>query len=193
MKYFIFLFAFLPKVSFALSQGPVYATTCVNEASTGTLSWSNPSNGVLDDGVYATVNINPGSFSNFLTCSGYVFSIPVNATVQGIQVDVIRYNSGNLSAKDATVLLTVNTASSTNKAVFTTWDISRATATYGGAADLWGLTLGQGTNDINSFNFKFSVDPLTQKIAQVDTAKITVFYSVPTTINNGTIYNGTLR
>lgn len=186
---------FFPLKVFALQAGPVLASTCINETSTGTAAWSNPSNAVANDGVYATFSTGVmATISNFLTCSGYAPTIPPSAILDGFQIDVMRYNPAPtpIQITDATVILTLNTSSSTDHSLGGNWPTSIPTfATYGGPTDTWGLNA--KPTDIPNLNFKLAADPSPTKDGSVDYAQLTVFFHLPTTIYNGTIRNETLR
>lgn len=64
-------------------------TTAVNGA--GSIAWTNPTNALTSDDTYATVTLGPGADSQDLETTGYGFSIPAGATIDGIIV----YIEGN--------------------------------------------------------------------------------------------------
>src|SRR5437870_5126048 len=72
----------------ALTQTQSVAGTCVDDSGIGTVAWVNPGNATTSDNVYATATPGgPNKASHFLKCTGFGFSIPSNATIQGIQVE----------------------------------------------------------------------------------------------------------
>lgn len=148
------------------SSGPNAPTSAVDNGATGTVAWSNPTNVEADDGVFAS----PGSVSaltHYLNASGYNFSIPSNATVNGIQVDVVRKAAlsgvGNLCPGGINTVCDINAVlitssgalGTTNEASTTPWAAAIATSTYGGPSDLWGASW--APSDINSSNFGFAI------------------------------------
>lgn len=71
----------------AQSPAALYGTTAANEATVGTINWTNPSSALLTDSVGATALA--GTTKNLLV-TGYGHAIPTSATITGIQVDVIK-------------------------------------------------------------------------------------------------------
>ncbi len=83
--------------------------------------------------------------------------MPSGATINGVTVSVERKATNNegslLYARDSVLkLVKCGAVSGDNKAATTTnWPTSDASASYGGAADLWGLTLTD--SDVNASDF----------------------------------------
>lgn len=122
----------------------------------------------------------PSTNSDFLDATTFGFNVPTSATINGVKVEIERSQAASGSVKDVTVrLLKAGTATGDNKADTTSsWPTSDTTATYGGAADLWGATL--NASDVNATNFG-----VTLKVegnagvdtARVDYVRITVYYT----------------
>jgi len=115
------------------------ATTCVNETSTGTVAWTNPSNGAVQNGSYATATTGAGVVSNFLTCSGFTFSIPANQPIVGMELIQNIDNPSSAQAEDATLVMVINNSTTTNKAGEKDW--TSTNRTIGSPTDTWGLSL----------------------------------------------------
>lgn len=143
------------------SQGPNYGSAASSDNSVGSLVWSNPSyaNSATDGNLSASVSATDMPFeTQYLKLSGYGFSIPSGATINGITVNIRRQRSTNFTTDGWDVklyLLKGGVVSGNNKAATTTLWPSSVTgfqvATYGGASDLWGGTW--TPSDINSSSF----------------------------------------
>lgn len=68
--------------------GPNSPATSTNNASIGTLAWTNPGNAVSSNNAFATVT-NKG-ITNYISTSGYGFSISIPSSIAGIVVEVER-------------------------------------------------------------------------------------------------------
>lgn len=144
-------------VSFTASAATQTRTpaSCANDASIGTVNWTNPGNTLSSNNSYATAGVaGAGTTTSYLRCTGYGFTLPPNATINGITVSIERRSSsaGAGGARDAAVravqggvIGTEDRSSGTN---YTTADL---TEDHGGATDLWGLTW--TSTDINAADF----------------------------------------
>lgn len=155
------------------SVGPNPPGTAIDDAAVGTQAWSNPTNALADDGIFASaVSVGSGSATtHYLDVTNFGFSIPSNATVQGIQVDIERKSSTASSVCGATntacdnsivIINSSGTLGSTNKATTTVWPTTEAFASYGGSADLWSAAW--APSDINSSNFGVAISAHTEGI-----------------------------
>jgi hypothetical protein len=174
-------------VSFFLSiaqQGPNSGATFSNITITGSTStWLNMSNAASSNDVRATTNNlpNSGNYSDYMQATGFGFSIPGGAAIDGIVVEVER-NDANGKTKDSRIrIVKNNTIGVTDKSVNSAWGATESYQTYGSSTDLWGETWTAG--DINSANFGFAISvertgggaQPTQ--AQVDHIRITVYFT----------------
>ena len=171
----------------AQSEGP-------NDAGIGFTSgagtnWSNPGFITVDDFNYASVNLNDGDNSRFLRGRDYGFTIPAGATINGIEVSIMRRSSSNAggnSIDDNTLrLVKGGTAVGNNLASATDWPTTMTAANYGGPTNLWGTTWTPA--EINNANFGVSLSVenesnFSNRIAYVDYIQITVYYTLPITI-----------
>lgn len=158
--------------------------TCANVAGVGTQTWGSPSNALLLDTSYATVDVNSNQISQYLQCTGYGFSIPAGSTINGITVSVRRLvDSTSGTTQDYAVrLVRAGTIQATNKASATPYTTTATTATYGSTSDLWSGTW--SASDINSsgFGVAFSAQkPSTtsgNRTVSVDVISVSVNYTV---------------
>ncbi|MFY0672678.1 MAG: T9SS type A sorting domain-containing protein [Bacteroidia bacterium] len=148
-------------------------------------SWSNTNNIYSENGFYASVNLSSSGAnrrSEYLEATGFGFSIPVGATIDGIEVTVARKGSANSSIRDRDVYLTKDGSSAvgTDYAVTgTNWLNTDDYATYGGSTDLWGTTW--SVSEVNSANFGLLFQCRNRasgsRTAYVDNIQIKVYYT----------------
>lgn len=159
------------------------AGTGANNTDNGSDAWSSPGNVTASDDSRATVTkLAIYQDSNNLDSDNFAFSIPGDAEILGIQVDIERVSSTANAYWDSAVrLLKAGAVTGNNKAsgYGTFWPTVEATATYGGAADLWGTTWTPA--DINHADFGVRLRVQDQsggstETASVDHVQITVTY-----------------
>lgn len=171
-KYFLLLICLLaaPAAHAQVAAGPFAPGTATDVAATGTIAWINPNNSKVQDRVFTTFTTLSGitvSKSHLLELTNFGFSIPVGATVNGIQADVVRKQSAagtscalsgasnSMCDNIVSLIDSTGTVTATNKASATAWSNTIGTTTYGGPADPWSLAL--GPSDINSSNFGIAI------------------------------------
>ncbi len=173
------------------SAGPNSPSTCVNTTGTGTVAWGTPSSCTTSNNSYATASVD-GTTTNWLSATGFGFSIPSTATVNGIQVEVERKASAtnNGAVDDAAArLIKGGTIQSTDATLLQDWSITEQYVSYGGSSSLWGTTWTAA--DVNSSNFGFALSATKASAAgaaitaSVDHVRITVTY----TTASGNLYN----
>ncbi len=183
----IFMFLIGVIVVNAESSEPKNAGTGENVADVGAITWTAPSNIVADDTDYATASFtNNGEISTYLQATNYGFSIPAGATINGIQVSIMRQSSsatgGNINDNRVS-LIKEGTIIGDNKADGTGWPTSMAEANYGATDNLWGTTWTPA--DINAANFGVALSAVStinnDRTASVDYMQITVTYTPDTT------------
>ncbi len=173
------------------SQLQILAGTVVDDATVGTVAWTNPDNAKVSDDVYATNTPTDQGISHYLKASNFGFSIPSGATINGILVEFERkanVASGiqNIKDKYIKIVKADGTIGTTDKAdTVTLWSTTEAYSSYGSSSDLWGETWDDAKiNDID-FGVVLSVtaidDTVPNPIASVDHIRITVYYTEATT------------
>ena len=119
-----------------------------------------------------------GSDSNYLQISGYNFSIPTGATINGYVVEIKRYDGDNGSgyqSYDSSVrLLYMSSAIGGDKASSSVWPTTPAYATYGSSSDTWGASLTANQVDASEFGVALAVKG---NPARVDHVRMTVYYT----------------
>lgn len=161
-----------------------------------TTSWTNPNYIIADDSSYASQKHNKDS-PNKTPIAGFNFnlsSIPVGATISGIEVVINRYHPTASNCTDSLVSLGMITrtwlpqgevwnytftVAGDNKASASYWETSLTDKTYGGSSDLWNT--GYTRNDIVGTDYPFLGVILkaafTAGDAYVDYFKIKVYYT----------------
>ena len=166
------------------TAGPNAPGTMTDDAAVGTQAWTNPGNVASSNNAYAQA-ASSGATTHYIKCVAFGFAIPGGSTINGVQVDIERKANRNTATRygiDSTVsLVKGGTVSGHNKAdlvnKYPTTDTSKS---YGGAADLWGLTLTD--SDVNAATFgvvlsSFITDDVTSTTVTVDLITITVTYT----------------
>jgi hypothetical protein len=169
----------------AASNGPYSPTIASDTTISGSNgTWSSPSNALASDGVYASVSLGKGAYSDFLTVSGFGFTIPSNATINGIQANIEKYASNsNISDYEVEAYNPVTSSYSANLATTTSWPSTDSYVTYGGSTNLWGTNWTPAAIDNSNFSVNISAinnsTPNKTYSAYVDYISITVSYSQP--------------
>lgn len=141
------------------TQGPFSPTIGENIVGIGTRPWSNPGNIFTSNNIYASCSNGISGISNYLRASGFGFSLPGNAVVDGYTA-TIEGASTFLDDGDITdnvvQLCSAGVQIGNNKATSATWPFNVDTiATYGSSSDLWGVSLSSA--QVNDSTFGFSV------------------------------------
>jgi len=157
-------------------------TLCVSDSSNGgTYAWGGLTNVGAQDGVYASAGGYNSSVTEYLKCTGYGFSIPAGATINGITVGVWRYSRKTM-IDQAMQLVKSGIVQSTNLATGTNFPGTNTETLYGGSTNLWGNTWTAA--DINSVTFGAAFAAKRGPYNSTDTAfvdymPITVDYTLP--------------
>lgn len=178
------------------SSGPNGTGAGANDASAGTLAWSNPGNITVSDAVYAvaqTAGTQPLT-SQILKATNFGFSIPAGAQILGV-VDEIQRRATSLGVvKDASIKLIISgTIAGTDRAnTGVGWPTTEAFATYGSSSDTAGLTITPA--QINDATSGVAIQVTISQVsvgAAVDYVRRTVYYALPRTISSTTGFKAT--
>jgi hypothetical protein len=151
------------------------------------VTWAGATNVYSDNATNATCTVSGTTASDFLDITGFAMAIPAGVTINGITVDSNCYRSGGTTGnvRDNTVQLIIGgTATGNNKATATSWATGTTNIyTFGGAADLWGLTPTVSQLNASNFGVRIAVRGAASganRIANIDYVQITVTYTEPT-------------
>ena len=175
------------------SEGPNSPGTMANETSVGSVAWGNVNDAVSSNDTYATNNI-VGSQSNYLKSTNFGFALPLGATIVGIVAEFERKWNGLFSgATDTSIRLVKNgTIQGDNKSAGAAWSATEAYVSFGGAADLWGLT--PSRDDVNASDFGVVISATGGGGAgnniSVDHVRMTVYYTTESVAVGGAAGHG---
>jgi len=121
--------------------------------------------------------------SEYLHCSGFGFSIPTNATINGLLVEIEQDRGTATLAKELSVKLKNHAGGlhTTNKATGATLPSGDSYISYGGASDTWGVdwvALTVGAINHADFGVAFAVEA-PAGAPTVDHMRLTIYYSIP--------------
>lgn len=155
------------------NSGGTFAT----DSALGAVDWTTASNAGVSDNAYATSGLLLGQLSRYLKATNFNFNIPADATVRGITLSLEHStNTLNATHDNSVRLVKGGTISGDDKASASLWPTTDATATYGSATDLWGLSW--TPSDINSSDFGVVASAIADLAgtAQIDHVQLTVDY-----------------
>lgn len=175
------------------SAGPNSPGTLADDSSFGSVAWTNPSNAGTSDNSYATYNSPGGTDSHYLKATNFGFSIPSDATITNIKVEIERKQDNTFAGDtvDSVVKLVVGGAvTGNNKASGASWPApfgggmgTDAYASYDYSVTTWGVT--PSPSDVNASNFGVVLAANAagglgaNPTAYVDHVRITVTYTQP--------------
>lgn len=175
--------------TFAQSVGPVVPMIYSTMGSGA--SWGNLSGVQLVDNSPAYVDLAQYPTCNNFMCyrskiasfSGFGFTVPSNATITGVQLDILqRVSSPGGGIHDSVLTLAMNgVAIGNNKASSTNWFDTPQTQIYGGSTDTWGNVL--SVNDVNDsgFGILYNITNTSyDQTASVDFMSMTIHYQIGT-------------
>ena len=168
---------------YAIAVGPNNPGTNVNDSSIGTITWTNRDNDKTSNNQYATTQgMNSGMATVYLKATHFDFSLPAEAIVDGITVNVERKASDSNFFDNAIRIVKGGVIGATDLSTGEAWPTNDATISYGSGSDLWGETWTGA--DINSENFGFALSATkvggeTNKKPSIDWINITVSYHLP--------------
>jgi hypothetical protein len=122
---------------------------------TGQASWSNPGNITADDGTEASSSLgskSPGTtdISDYLQATNFGFTLPAGAVPVGVEVRVQKRNS-NIVDRVISLVVGGSVVGDNNADLVTPWPGSATNVDYGGATDLWGLSLSKAQVEASNF------------------------------------------
>lgn len=155
------------------STGATFPGTGANVDRGGLADWANPGRITADDG--STTDCNAGTASDYLVASNFGFSVPSDATINGVEVKA-EIAEDALGTEVFSAQLQDDSAALMGAAKTATVSGSTLTVyTYGGAADLWSATITPAI--VNDADFGVRLWFATSNNAHVDYVTLNVTYT----------------
>jgi hypothetical protein len=145
----------------------------------GTAAWQNPSAISQADGNCAYI-ASPGTISDYLMANAFEFTIPSNASINGIVVYFYRKGTAEGCQSDYSVKIVQNwLISGTDHASTASWQTNWTLASYGNSSDLWGLSW--TPSEINTDGFGVAISTQNNLSSgndcYIDYVEVSVYYS----------------
>lgn len=168
------------------SAGPNSLGTIEDDDTYGTYAWTDPGNASVSDNMYAVSESFNGQFSHYLKTTNFGFAVASNATINGVIFECERHRPSYNMTDYSIRLVKSGSVQGDDKSNFDYWESSEDVYySYGGAVDLWSLTLVPGDVNASTFGVALSVAPdgATQDaiIGYVDHMRLTVYYTAGAT------------
>ena len=152
-------------------------TVAENDGTVGSVVFADTSNVLSSDESRASVILLLGQQSQYLKATGFVFGIPLDAAVVGIEVEWERSGSLVSASVDAACrLVKAGTPVGDDRSLGGTWPTTDAFQTYGGPTDLWGTTWTPAEINAAGFGAALSVSAVLAVTAGVDAVRATIYY-----------------
>jgi len=165
--------------------GPRIAGTGANDATVGTVAWTNAGNITANDGADATASaVAASSTTQFLKATNFGFTIPATATIDGIIFTIEASASGSPVLDTRVSVVKANgSIGATNLSDEQNWGTGPALFNYGSSTSLWGETWTAA--DINDADFGVVFQALnasaSNKDVSADYVSCTVHYTLKLT------------
>lgn len=151
-----------------------------NVLATGSVTWTNPSNAGASDNAYATCALGALQYSHSLVGTNPGFSIPSDATIDGISVTVEGKTSSAFALVISNALLQLSGGDRGNDLEpASILPSSEGNVVIGGATEMWGTTWTPAQVNDSTFGVLLIVhnESLGAATASLDDIIITVYYT----------------
>lgn len=162
------------------NTGPNSPSTGVNLAGVGSTAWTTPAGITALDANFANAALSGVLASNYLVATGFGFSLPASATIQGVLADW--YISSLATSANYSKLLAIGGAP-VGTPVLSIWGGGAPTPGYesdqlsSAVSDLHGLTLTGA--DVNNVNFGVAIHfTAAQAAIKIDHVRVTLAYTL---------------
>lgn len=161
--------------------------TVANDATFGSVDWSEPNNAKASDNSYASAVLPSGESSHLLKLTNYGFTLPSGAVPAEVQAQVDRHCTSGKFVTDGHVRMVKGGAIKTKeKATAVGWPSADALeGPYGVNDGLWGETLAY--TDVNASTFGIAMSAFNvgagSATAFIDYVPLTVYYRTPAAYN----------
>lgn len=164
------------------SEGPNYPGTVSDyqAAPEDDVGWSQEDRVKAADSSYAYfLTFSANQYTWILKCTNFGFSIPVDATIDGIVVSNKVYSNNSNSYKDYRVQLYDDDGNlaGDNKNNSSFWPTTAANRNYGGATDTWNITPTPAMINNSNFGVAHSARSSKSALGYNDYIRVTVYYT----------------
>ncbi|MEQ8552277.1 MAG: T9SS type A sorting domain-containing protein [Cyclobacteriaceae bacterium] len=166
-----------------LSEGPNNPTNATSDNTVGSIPWNNAGNTFSSDDSRAIASslVVGSNQTEYLLVSDFGFSIPSNAAIRGIEVEIERSKDALGLVTDTEVRLVKGGTVTGSNLSGGSWPTSDTYQSYGGSSELWGTTWDY--NDINASDFGVALSSTLTGVsvnisAGVDHIRTIVYYDV---------------
>jgi hypothetical protein len=178
----LLLWCIVCQLTYAQIAGPNSGSTTTNVALAGSSgSWLNTGNVVSSNNVYSTFTLpsGVGNFTDYIQITGFGFSIPLGATIDGILVEIERSDPNARTADNRIRIVKGGSIGGEEKSSGAGYTNSDSYQTFGNSGDTWGETWTDA--DINAANFGVAISARRTVNGtingRIDHVRITVYYN----------------
>ncbi len=166
-----------------------YFQTFADDASVGTVAWTNPSNAQFSEDTRAVASAIPAStgISHYLKATNpttFYPAIPASSTITGIIIFYERSSNNLTSIRENSIKLVIGGAiSGTDQTDANNWTTTDAVRMAGGGANLWGTAPTAAQVQAADFGVVISAKNIHATVAadaRIDHIRVYVFYTPPT-------------
>lgn len=158
------------------------APTGSNDATVGTVAWSNPTRLVATDNSYATVVLTGGQTSNYLFATAFGAGVPSNATINGVAFEV-ECKAGTQTTQVISGRIIKGGVPETTVTRTVVVGTTEAYKILGASDDLWGTTLTPETVNASGFGVALYFSSALADTYSVDHVKMTIYFETQVGIN----------
>jgi hypothetical protein len=173
--------------------GSVFGTRSISGSSS---TWANPNNMSTCDDAYASFADLPnttGTYTDYITISGFGISIPQSAIVTGILVEIERSDPNQQTSDYSVRIIRKGVLGAAERSTGQAYPAADAFQSYGGSTDTWGETWSYKEIGSASFGVAIAAQRTAtggSTLGQIDNVRVTVFLqntvSLPVVLNSFT-------
>lgn len=155
--------------------------------SDGFTAWTNPGNVTAADATNATCTPSVGDSTDFIKASSFATTIPVGATINGVEVKFKVSASASGHTEDVVKLVVGGSIVGASRATGDSITTTPRELTRGGASDLWSTSISRDQAVASNFGFVYQAvdnDSSTEQ-ERMDAMWIKIYYTEATPATGG--------
>ncbi|HEX2628433.1 MAG TPA: hypothetical protein VHM26_05470 [Chitinophagaceae bacterium] len=151
-------------------------------------NWNNAGNMSVDDGSYASFADLPnttGAYTDYITITGFGFSIPPSAIVTGILVEIERSDPNQQTSDYSVRIIRKGIIGAAEKSTGLPYPATDSYQSYGGSTDTWGETWSYKEIGSSSFGVAIAAQRSATggiSAGQIDNVRVTIFLQTPVSL-----------